>query len=147
MRDISGFGIQVQVRASVTFPNGINVTEFSDDSDPFDLPSIQVGDSAMTLNGDLVGWRTANPIDITLNVIPGSDNDRDLAVLLEANRVARGKVPARDVITIVAVYPDERTLTLSEGIITNGPPGVSVASSGRLKTNAYMFRFQDKAES
>ena len=45
----------------------------------------------MGLNGDLIGWSKPNPIKITLNVIPQSFSDLNLAVLLEANRVGRGK--------------------------------------------------------
>lgn len=146
MADISGFGIQVQVKASETFPSGFVVSQFADDADPFDLPSIQIVDKAMGINGDLITWSKANPILITLNVLPGSEDDRNLAILLEANRVGKGKTSARDVVTIVAAYPDEGTLTLSEGAITDGPPGKSVASAGRLKTNAYQFAFENKTD-
>ena len=145
MQDISGYGLQILLIANTTFPNGVLLTQFADDGDPFDVPSIKVGDTAMGLNGELIVWRTANPIDVTINLIPGSDNDIELMILLEANRTVLGSQPARDVITLVSVYPDGRTYTLSEGVVTDGPPGLSVASAGRFKTNAYMFRFQDKA--
>lgn len=142
MQDVSGFGLRIRLTASVTFPAGITLTQFADDADPFDLPSVQVADKAMGLNGDMVVWSRANPIVTTLNVIPNTEDDRNLAILLNANRVSRGKNSARDVITMVGVYPDGRTVTLSNGKITDGVPGNGVASSGRLKTKPYAFAFE-----
>lgn len=141
--DISGFGLQVQVNASVTFPSGFTVTQFADDGDPFDIPSIQIMDKAMGLNGDLITWSKANPINITVNVVPAGDDDKNLAILLEANRVGKGKKSARDVITITGIYPDGSTINLTSGKITDGMPGSSVASAGRLKSKAYMFTFEN----
>lgn len=143
--DVSGFGLRIRITASRTFPAGFTVSQFADDADPFDVPSIQVADKAMGLNGDLVSWSKANPVTPTLNVIPGSDDDRNLAVLLEANRVGRGKSGARDTITMTGMYPDGRSVTLSGGIITDGSPANSVASAGRLKSKAYAFAFEGVA--
>lgn len=143
MADISGFGLVVNCIASVTFPSGFPISQFADDGDPFDLPSLQVGDKAMGLNGDLVTWRKANPIAITINVVPNSEDDKNLAILLEANRAGKGKKLANDVITMTAVYPDGKTTTLTAGAITDGMPGNSVASAGRLKSKPYIFAFEN----
>jgi hypothetical protein len=144
--DVSGFGAQVQIKASNTFPQGFVVSQFADDADPFDFPSVQIADKAMGLNGDLVTWSKANPLMVTINVIPNSEDDINLAILLEANRVGKGKSGARDEITIVTVYPNEGTLTLSAGVITDGPPGNSIASAGRMKSKAYQFSFENKTD-
>lgn len=142
MQDISAFGIRVRLVASVTFPAGIDITQFADDGDSLDVPQQQIADKAMGVNGDLIVWSKANPLLTTVNVIPSTDDDRNLSVLLEANRVARGKRSARDVITMTAVYPDGRTQTWSQGKITDGIPGNALASSGRMKTKPYMFAFE-----
>lgn len=146
MQDISGFGSRVTVRASVTFPQGFTLTQFPDDADPFDSPALQIADKAMGLNGDMVKWSKANPVPLTLSVIPDTDDDRNMAVLFEANRVARGKQSARDVITVTIVYPDGKTKTFSRGCITDGPPATGVASAGRKKTKSYVFAFETLAE-
>lgn len=146
MPDISGFGAQAQIRASVTFPAGVNITQFADDADPIDAPSIQIADKAMGLNGDLVTWAKASPIIVTLNVIANSDDDKNLSVLFEANRVGRGKNSSQDVITMAVTFPTGRKVTYSAGRITDGQPGDSVASAGRLKTKAYAFAFENKVE-
>ena len=140
--NISGHGLQINVIASNTYPSGILVSEFADDGDPFDCPAVQIADKAMGLNGDLIYWSKASPIEITINVIPGGDNDGDLATLLEANRVGKGKNSARDMITLVAIYASGATRTLSEGVLISGPVTDSVASAGRLKTSAYVFAFE-----
>ncbi len=142
--DISGFGLKVNVIASVTFPAGLLLTQFADDADPFDLPSIQIADKAMGVNGDLITWSKANPLPVNISVIPNSADDRNLSVLLEANRVGSGKNSARDTITLVAVYPDGRTITFANGKITDGPNGNSISSGGRMKSKTYMFTFENK---
>ena len=143
MNNISGFGIQVNLIASNSFPVGFLINEFADDADPFDLPSLQIADSAMGLNGDLISWSKANPIKITLNVIPGSFSDVNLAILFEANRVGRGKIGARDIITLTGIYPNSTFVTLTNGIITDGMPAKSVSSAGRLKSKSYNFSFEN----
>jgi len=143
MNHTSVFGLKVQLVASQTFPSGITISQFADDADPFDSPSIQIRDKAMGVNGDLITWSKATPVPVTLNVIATSDDDKNLAVLFEANRVGKGKQGARDVIGMTAVYPDGRTASFSQGVITDGMSADSAASSGRLKTKAYVFAFEN----
>lgn len=76
MEDISGVGLRVTIVASNTFPSGITITQFADDADPFDVPSMQLADKAMGLNGDLITWSKASPLTPTINVIPGSEDDK-----------------------------------------------------------------------
>jgi len=145
--DISGFGLQVVLTASNTFPSGITITQFADDADPLDQSSIQIADKAMGLNGDLITWSRANPFTPVLNVIPNSEDDRNLAALFEANRPSRGKAPARDEITMSLIYPDGEQVLLSGGRITDGMPIPSVASAGRFKTKNYAFAFETMSRS
>lgn len=147
MQDISAFGIRVRVVASNTFPAGFTVTQFADDADALTVEPQVIAETAMGVNGDLVSWSRANPLPLVLNVIPGSDDDRNLQVLLEANRVARGKRSARDIITVSAVFPDNSIGTWSNGVITAGRVGNSIASTGRLQTKPYTFNFEGFAKS
>jgi hypothetical protein len=142
MKNISGFGTVVQIRASNTFPIGFPVTQFADDADSLDIPSVQIADKASGLNGDLVAWSKANPIPVTLNIIPNSDDDKNLSILFEANRVSRGKRSANDVITMTVIYPDGSKTIFKEGIITDGMPGRSISNAQRQKTKAYVFAFE-----
>ena len=147
MQDISGYGLVARVMASVTFPNGFEITQYADDTDPLDIPEIVVADKKMGLNGDLIVWGVATPIEIAVAVVPGSDDDVNLAILLEANRTAKGKPPVRDIITFTGIYPQAANLTLSPGRILSGPPGSSVAAVGRLKSKVYKFTFENRTGS
>jgi len=141
--DISGFGLQINLIASNTYPVGVILTQFADDADPFDLPSLQIADKAMGLNGDLVGWSKANPTIITMNLIAGSDDDETMNILLQANRVGKGKIGAKDKITLTGIYPDGTFITAINGLITDGIPGKSVSSAGRYKSRSYSFAFEN----
>lgn len=143
MQDISGSGISITFKFSQTFPSGFTFTDFADDADPFDMPALIIAATAMNVNGQMVTWSAPTPILPTINAIPGSNGDNNLAIAFEANRASQGKRIAKDIVTIVAVYPDGSTCTLSNGKMISGFPGKSVASAGRLKSKAYAFAFQD----
>jgi hypothetical protein len=141
--NISGFGLQIGLVASVTFPAAIILTQFSDDGDALDIQNLDIADTAMGLNGDLLIWNKANPIKATINIVADSDDDQFLDILLTANRVAKGKNSARDIITLTANYPSGKIITLTNGTLTTGIPGISVASAGRFKTKPYAFAFEN----
>lgn len=143
MENISGFGLTVVLTASTTFPAGIPITQFADDVDPFDIPQLTIAETAMGLNGDMAAWSRATPVDVTLGILPNTPDDTNLALLLEANRVAKGKRGARDVITMTAMYPDGRTKVLQQGVVVTGMPANSVSTSGRYKSRPYGFRFEN----
>lgn len=141
--NITGSGVVIRVTASVSFPAGFYVTQFADDADPIDLPSVQIADKAMGVNGDLITWSKAVAKEVTLNVIPGSADDLNLNLLGLLNTPGIGRRPAQDVITILVVYPSGDKVTCIGGSMTDYMPGASVASAGRLKTKAYKFAFED----
>lgn len=144
MNNISGFGLELRILASVTFPQGILITQFADDTDGLDVPNLQVGDSAMGLNGDLIVFSKANPIKINISVIAGSQDDQNLSVLLEVNRPGRGKVLPIDIITANITYAQGNFVQLINGAIMDGSPFSAVASSGRLKSKVYTMVFENR---
>lgn len=143
-QDISGQGLVINLVASNTFPSGFIINQFADDADPVDIADIQIADTAMGLNGDLISWNTANPIPMIVNIIPGSNDDINLSILAEANRVGRGKISAKDKITANILYPNGKITILTDGKITNAPATDSVASAGRKKSKTYTFAFENK---
>lgn len=146
MTTTSGFGIKVQLLATFTFPAGITITEFADDADSIDIPSRQIGDASMGVNGNLIGWKRATVIPLTLNVIPGSVDDQNLNILAQANEPGINKTPINDSITITVMYPDGTKGLYLNGLITDVMSGKSLASTGKLKTRAYVFKFESYAE-
>lgn len=144
MEDISAIGVKVNILAVPTFPQGFEVTEMADDADPLDFPEITIAEYGMGVNGDLVVWSRAVPLEVTLNVIPNTEADRNLQILLDMNRVAKCKVSAQDLITLISSYPDGSRKILSNGKIISGTVANSVASNGRIKTRQYRFVFENK---
>lgn len=140
--DISGFGSQLTIYASVTFPNGLVITEFADDADPVDAPAIQIRDKAMGLNGRLVTWGKAQPINLTINVLPQTEDDYNLQLIYDNNRVGRGKRPVNDVINATLVYGNGDVKNFEEGAPTDYIPATSISSSARLKSKPYSFTFE-----
>ena len=145
MFDVSGTGFSLTIKFSNTFPQGIQVTAFADDADPWDAPALDIATPSMNVNGDLITFSSPQPLVRTINVIPGSEDDTNLSIAYEANRVGRGKRSARDIVTVVATWPDGSTETLSNGKMTTGMSGKSLASAGRIKSRSYGFAFQDYA--
>lgn len=140
--NISAFGLSANITASATFPNGFTVTEFPDDTDPLDSPDLEIAQTAMGLNGDMVTWTHPEGIEIVIGVIPGSQSDINLGVLHNANRVAKNKTSAGDKVSAVFTYPNGSVVTCSEGVMTTGPVLSSVSSSGRKKSKQYRFKFE-----
>lgn len=142
MENISGFGLTGRVTASKTFPNGFDVTKFADDSDPLDAPDLEIAETAFGLNGDMVTWSRPTGIEITIAVLPNSDEEANFAALVEANRVAKKKPGARDIVNIVLSYPNGSKAICSTGVSITGPVIQAVQSSGRMKTRQFKFRFE-----
>lgn len=141
-QDITGFGSVVTLVASTTYPTALPLTQFADDADSLDMPSIEIAQVAMGMNGNLVAWAHANAVPVNMSLIPGSADDDKMQILARANRVGTNKGSAQDIITINVVYPDGKQVTFSGGKLTNAPFGNSIAANGRLKTKTYQFMFE-----
>jgi hypothetical protein len=143
VQNLSAFGLTGQIVASKTFPAGFNITQFADDTDPLDIPELKIADTAMGLNGDAITWSHPEMIEIVINVIPDGDADRNLFLLQDANRIAKNKQSAQDILTMTLTYPGGLIATLTEGIMITGVVSSPVQSSGRKKTKPYRFRFSN----
>jgi hypothetical protein len=141
--DIGFFRASLQIQSTFTFPAGFQVTQFADDSDPIDFPSLKIGDGAMGPNGDLAVWSSAAPILMNINIIATSDDDKNLSILAEANRVGKGKFSVQELITASIVYADGALATLTGGKIIGAHFVRSGTNAGRYKTKAYNFMFEN----
>lgn len=144
MQDVSATGVKITIIAAPTFPQGFEISEFADDADPLDFPVAQIADYGMGVNGDLVTWTKPVPLEVTLNIIPNTDADKNLGILYDMNRAAKGKVSVQDLVTLIASYPDGTRKIMSNGKLVSGAPANSVASAGRIKTKEYKFVFENK---
>lgn len=147
MQNISGFGLSATIFATTTFPTGVTITEFADDADPLDTPELDLADVAMGLNGDMITWSRPQGIEVTINVIATSEDDTNLAQIFEANRIGKGKTSAQDQITAAFAYPQGGQANCSPGVMVTGTALPAVQSSGRYKSRAYRFKFENITKS
>ena len=143
MQDISGFGLKIIVIASNTYPTGLILTQFADDTDPLDFPEVDVADFTTGLNGDLIQNQHPNPLEVNLALIPRTGDANALEFLFNANRVGKNRNSAKDIITLVAYYPDGTMRTATNGGVRSGAITDGIASDGRTKTRVFGFTFED----
>lgn len=139
--NVSAGGLSIRLIASLKFPVGFNITALASDADPLDFPEVTIGEAELNLNGNLVSSKTPNPYNVTLNVIPGSDDDRNLDVLFQAN--APRRFAQMDDITMIVTYPDGSVRTALRGICVSYNPGKGVGANGKMKSRPYKFVFAD----
>jgi hypothetical protein len=142
MHNVSATGIKMRLVASLTFPAGFDITQFADDGDPLNSENLTIAETAAALNGDLVAWGKPNVIPLTVAVLPDTDEDRNLSILWNVNRIGKNKVAVQDIITLVVTYPNGDQKILSNGVMISGPALNSGSSEGRLKTKEYEFSFE-----
>ena len=141
--DISAMGLKVLVQATPSFPVGIEITHFADDGDSLNISEITTMESGMGVNGDLVVWRVATPCEVELNVIPGTDECKDLETLFNLNMTQNNRVSSKDVIKMVITHPDGHQSVLSNGYITAGKPVQDYSSTGRANSRSFRFVFEN----
>lgn len=141
MADTSHNGAIYTISASNTLANvPVPISAFPKDTDPFDVPNTDIADMEIGTNGNEISWTVQNPVESTLAVIPATDDHEILQTIYDANRSEKGKPSAKDVITLVRVLPNGETTTM-KGKITSGPATTSLASSGKIKTPTYGFKW------
>lgn len=143
LNDVSVLGTAAWLVADKTFPGGFSVSVFPADADGIDIQEQQFANGEMGVNGDLITYRTAVPLSLSLSVVPGSEDDKNLQILLNQNRVAKGKVSQQDIITLTINYPDGTAHTFSNGIIMSGELGYSITSQGKIRVKRYGFMFEN----
>lgn len=141
--DISAMGIKATLIAAPSYPTGITITHFADDGDSLGVADMTIMQSGMGVNGDMVVWRTAQPVPITINVIPNTPECRDLENLFKLNMTQKNKVSSKDVCTLTVEHPDGRIDVLTHGYITGGKPVQDYSANGRAKTRSFSFVFEN----
>lgn len=141
MADVSHNGAIYTISASNTLAGvPVPITAFPKDTDPFDVPNTDIADLELGTNGDPITWTVQNPIESSIAIIPATDDHEILQTIYNANRSQKGSPSANDEITLVRILPNGETTTM-KGKITSGPATTSLASSGKIKTPVYMFKW------
>lgn len=147
MENISANGLTVILSAVPSFPMLV-LTQWADDTDPLDLPEIEITGAAMGVNGDLVTWSSPKPLELVLSVIPGTTDDKNLNILFNLNRAGKLKPSTNDIVNLTFIYAGTiagatRRVTLIGGRCSAYQPATGAASSGRKKSKTYKFIFEN----
>ena len=104
------------------------------------MPDTDIADIEIGTNGDAITWSVQNPVESSCAIIPATDDHEIMQRIYDANRAEKGNRGANDVITVVRVLPNKETTTF-KGKIVGGPATTSLASSGKIKTPVYKFKW------
>lgn len=143
MPDISAMGIKATIVALPSYPVGFVLTEFADDGDSINVPDMTIMQSGMGVNGDLVVWRTAQPCEIEVNLIPGTEDCKNMENLFKLNLTQKNKISSKDVLTMTINHPDGKIDVLTNGYIIAGKPIQDYSSNGRAKTRTFRMVFEN----
>lgn len=154
MQDISTLGASVTITGAGLSIS--DITDFSDDGTPIQVSDLEVAGSSMNINGEMVTWAKANPVEVSLSLIPGSDSDNKITNFLRAIAPggSMGKVSTNAYISSMVIStPDvtranlestrpHRTYTFTNGRMLRGTPGLSSDADGRMISKTYTFVFE-----
>lgn len=143
MINIGGAGSRVTIIAVPTFPQGFTVSELASDTDPIVIDDVEVNNTEVGVNGDVASWKRATTINLELSVIPKTESDTNLKILLNANRLAKNKVAINDDITLILTEADGTITTFSGGVIVSGPVADTIGSDSKIRTKTYRFTFSN----
>lgn len=141
MQDVTGWGTSVTVVALQTFPQGFKLTQFADDKDPLTIEDLEPVGYEMLYDGNLFAYDKAAPVMVSVSVIPNTEDDINLKILLQTKKGGIRLLPISDVTSMVISYPDGGMTILSGGTILSGPPADSINQAGRKIGNTYKFVF------
>lgn len=140
MQNISGFGTSLTIIATQSFPFGFGVTKFADDVAPITHKEVEPTAYQELIDGSLFFFTQAAPVEVAISVIPGSEDDINLKILLQAQKGGIQLLPVPDVTSMVLSYPKGKVM-LTNGSIIRGPLMDSIGDTSRKNSNTYTFVF------
>jgi len=143
MDNVGGFGVVISLIATKTFPVGLTLSKFSDDVSPIEFSESQVADHEFLVDGDIISFETSSAVTVKIGVIPGSDDDDNLSIMLNSNKsIFRiGGLP--DLMIMSILYPNQPGIVLNRGYIRSGSLGTSMSEAGRGKGKQFEFIFAE----
>jgi hypothetical protein len=141
MINISGFGLSIIIVAISSFPSGFELSAFADDSDPLSIDDLEPTGFEQLYDGSLFFYDKTAPIKVSVSVIPGSDDDINLKILLQARKGSPPHLPIPDITSMMVRYSDGGIVGFTKGSIISGPLTDTIQSAGRKKSNKYNFVF------
>lgn len=151
MIDVSGVYPKVTI-ISTGVPPLIQLSHFADDANPVDVEHVEVTGYAVNVNGELVAWEKPAAYIASVAVLCGTDDDSNLALLLEGSHATANKgfalaptVTMRTAIgkrNSLGVVTTDDGATYTQGRIVSGRPSAAVDNEGKKLSNIYTFVFE-----
>lgn len=141
MQNVSAFGTSITIVATQSFPIGFTITDFSDDKDPLKIEEIEPTGYDPLIDGSLFFYDKTAPVKVVVSVIPGSADDINLKIMLQARKGSASVIPLPDVTSMVIAYGNNGTVAFSNGSLVSGPLADSIQQAGRYSGNSYTFIF------
>ena len=141
MIDISTLGAGITIISLTSFPMGFQLSCFADDTDSLVIEQTEVSGFEKLYDGTIFGYDKTSPVLLAVSVIPNSEDDINLKILLQKRKSNSNYIALLDTITMVVSYGDGGRVVLSGGVILSGSLADSMQSAGRKKSNTYNFAF------
>lgn len=146
MNQVGNHGIHATIMAFKTFPMGFTISKFSDDVAPIEFSPTQVADHEFLVDGSLFKFDTSAMVSVKISVIPGSEDDNNLNILLNSSRSLFKIGGFPELLGISIMYPNQSPIILSSGYMRTGMFGTTVMESGRSKGKTYEFVFENTTQ-
>lgn len=124
-----------------SFPMGFKLSSFADDEDSLKIEQCEVSGFEKLYDGTIFGFDKTSPILLSMAIIPNTDDDINLKILLQKRKSNSTYIPLLDGVTMVISYPDGGRNVFSGGVMLGGSIADSMLSGGRKKSNTYNFVF------
>lgn len=141
--DVSAMGVSATITAIPSYPVGHTITQFADDGDSLAVADMTIMQSGMGVNGDLVVWRVPVPTQITMNLIPGTDDCKFMENLFKLNITQKNKSSSKDLITMTINHPNGNITVMTNGYIVAGKPTQDYQANGRARTRSFTLVFEN----
>jgi len=137
--DVSALGFKILVQDSKIFPQGFSITRTADGSDLFAFSDLTIGEASMDANGNMVYATTPNPTEFTINLLPTSEEDKNMSLLFEAHKPKTQRARMGGKITIMVQYSDGSSTIANNCKFISGSPKKSITSPSRYTNKVYTF--------
>lgn len=138
--DVTGFGSSVTIR-SLNNPQGITITEASDDIALFEIDDPVFGTVNVGANGHKISYMHGSVYTIRIGVFANGDNDKALKAMVATNRPQQGAAVNIDSINIVFTEGvSGKTSNFADCTMTSGPLCNTMAVDGKLQARLYTFQ-------
>lgn len=141
--DVSALGFKILVQDSRVFPRGFTINRTADGADPFAFSTVTVGSVTSDANANIVYRTTPNPTEFTINLLPTSEEDKNMSLLFECHRPRPGVPKTGGEITITVIYNDGSSTTAIKCYFLTGDPKRSIQGDSRYKNKVYTFACED----